>query len=674
MSAEENNVGVESACTEITDIKDVIRIIQSKKRLPFEYDKLSWEDSKKCDSILTKVDVENIQPEWKEALVSFILCSDPYHLFEHTLVNKDFLHILKTIIPHCHFATIVAVFKSIFNQFLKEMSNYKGQFLQFLEYLNDRHLLLKISMYYLETLAIDDPKMTECLGFLELYLTAVSTLRDYSPTRLSTLISELYFEMIRCKFTIVVTQLLLQSDIDDNRHSLIQAIVSHKLEISNFLSEIILEESPFMRDKLNDTIEQSFDGDEDLKKKLDSIENLVIDPSEMSLLQVLDVVVFLKEPDLSFKRIFIEHLLFGGNPFPFYKAVSRISDELHEFFVIHQSEIKQKPYLISFIMNKESFLESIMKVQLKVWIESGASTKEDMESLFRLIPVILEELDSLLQRIYGTVPLDEIPDMVNNFIRSIDYRKGRGFQLDLMRESQLRKWDRQMIEFDSILFSQVQDFVKNQRLLQFQRGIWVYSQNPTDTITRTPRVYFTVVSDNQLNLLVKEFDSKTEEDPIVEGMEIVYNHPTPVQPLSHSATIVIPLKSILFFESRSVSLKSASSSTTRLISLGQNNGYTKVKLLDKNRKRLLKVYLDTDEKKSIWLDGLQLLSPLDKKEGLSSETKGQLQNLVALRKDVQLVNLTTRVDLDAHIGLDSDDSEYYDLDTLISLPNHSYYE
>lgn len=663
-----------SDSSEVTDIKEVIRLIQSKKLLPFEYDKLSEGDSEKCESTLIKIDADNILPDCKDALVAFILCCDPRYLFEHTLVDKAFLRILKAIIPHCHFTAIVTAFRYIFNQFLKDMSEYKEQFLQFLEYLNDEHLLLKISMYYLETLAIDDPKMTDCLEFLELYLTTISTLKDYSAMRLSTLISELYFEMIRCKFTIVITQLLLQSDIDDARHAVIQAIVKHKLDISNFLAEITLGESPFMRDQLNATIEQSFDGDEDLKKKLDSIENLVIDPSEMNLLQVLDVVVFLKEPDLSFKRIFIEHLLFGGNPFPFYKAVSRISDELHEFFIVHQEELREKPYLISFIMNKESFLESIMKVQLKVWIESGASTKEDMESLFRLIPVILDELDTLLQRIYGAIPLDEIPDIVNNFIRSIDYRKGRGFQLDLLRESQLRKWDNQMVEFDSILSSQVQDFVKNQRLLQFQKGIWVYSQNPTDTINRTPRLYFTAVSDNQSTLLAREFEAKTEDDPIVEGMEIVYNSPTQAQSLQQSKTIVIPLKCIFFFESRDISVKSASSSSTRLINLGQNNGYTKVKLLDKSRKRLLKVYLDTEEKKSIWLDGLQLLSPLDKKDGLSTETKEQLQNLVSLRKDVQLVNLSTMVDLDANVDVDNEDAEYYDLDTLISLPNHSYYE
>ncbi|SMN18196.1 similar to Saccharomyces cerevisiae YLL007C Putative protein of unknown function [Maudiozyma saulgeensis] len=656
-------------------LQNISKLIQSKRRLPFVNDKLSWVESSKCLKFLTDIDPDKVPASWRELFMSFLVCSDISFEFEVIITDEKVHSILYNILPQCDFTTLITVFRTMFSQFLKEPTRYREEYLQFLEFLNTKHLLLNISMYYLETIAIDDPKLTECLNFLDLYLTTILLLTNFKPDRLSILVAELYFEMIRCQFTVVITQLLLQSDNSDIRHKIIQKIINKKIEISNFLAETKLEDCKYVEERLAQVIEESMDGDQDLKRKLDSIQNLTINSSELNLLQVLDVIVFLKEPDLTFKRIFIEHLLFGGNPFPFYKAVSRISDELHQFFIQHQSELKEKPYLISFIMNKESFLESIMKVQLKVWIESGSKSADDMESVFMLIPVLLEKLDTVLQDVYGAVPLDELPEIVNNFIKSIDYRKARDFQLDRMRRTQLEKWKQQMVEFDSILINQVHDFVKNQRLIRFQKGVWVYSQNPTDASLKQPKLYFTIVSDNQANLLVREFETKTETQPCVEGMKIVSKTASHIQPLQQSVTLVIPLKSIAYFESRDVSVRSQTgNSSTKLVNLGQLVGYTKVKLLDKNKKRLLKVYLDTKEKKSIWLDGLQLLSPYDIKENLSADTKQQQNDLISLRKDVQMVNLHTKIALDATVGLGEDDDEFYDLDTLLDLPLNNYYE
>ena len=655
--------------------QNINKLIQSKRRLPFVNDKLSWVESSKCLQFLTDVDPEKVSPTWRETFISFLVCSDLSFEFEVVLVDKKVHAILYNILPQCDFATIMTVFRTLINQFLKEPKNYREEFLQFLEFLNQKHLLLNISMYYLETIAINDPKLTECLNFLSSYLGTILSLRDFNSDRLSILITELYLEMIRCRFTVVITQLLLQSDISNTRHSVIQQIVTQKIEVSIFLSEIKLENCKYVEDKLFKIIEESINGDEDLQKKLDSIGNLTIDPTELNLLQVLDVIVFLKEPDLTFKRIFIEHLLFGGSPFPFYKAVSRISYELHEFFIKHQNELKTKPYLISFIMNKESFLESLMKVQLKIWIESSSKSAEDMESVFMLLPVLLEKLDKVLQEVYGTVPLSDLPEIVNDFIKSLDYRKARDFQLFRIRKNQLEKWENQMREFDSILFNQVHDFVKNQRLVRFQKGVWVYSQNPTDTVMRIPKLYFTIVSDNQANLLVREFETKTDTEPFVEGMKIVCKMTIHSQPIPQTPTIVIPLKHIAYFESRDNNVKvQTGNSSTKLVNLGQIVSYTKVKLLDKNKKRLLKVYLDTKEKKTIWLDGLRLLSPHDIKEDISGETKRQQDDLISLRKDVQMVNLHTKVDLDStSVGTEADD-EFYDINTLLNLHVHTYYE
>lgn len=651
------------------------KLIQSKRRLPFVNDKLSWVESSKCLQFLTDVDPEKISPTWRETFMSFLVCSDLSFEFEVVLVDKKVHIILYNILPQCDFATIITVFKTLFNQFLKEPTHYREEFLQFLEFLNQKHLLLNISMYYLETIAINDPKLTECLNFLGSYLTTILSLRDFNQDRLSVLITELYLEMIRCQFTVVITQLLLQSDISNTRHSVIQQIVTQKIEVSIFLSQIKLENCKYVEDKLFKIIEESINGDEDLQKKLDSIGNLTIDPTELNLLQVLDVIVFLKEPDLTFKRIFIEHLLFGGSPFPFYKAVSRISYELHEFFIKHQNELKTKPYLISFIMNKESFLESIMKVQLKIWIESSSKSTDDMESVFMLLPVLLEKLDKVLQDVYGTVPLSDLPDIVNNFIKSLDYRKARDLQLLRIRKNQLAKWEHQMGEFDSILFKQVHDFVKNQRLVRFQKGVWVYSQNPTDTAMRIPKLYFTIVSDNQANLLVREFETKTDTEPFVEGMKIVCKMTMHSQPITQTPTIVIPLKHIKYFESRDNNVKvQPGNSSTKLVNLGQIVSYTKVKLLDKNKKRLLKVYLDTKEKKTTWLDGLRLLSPNDIKEDISVETKKQQDDLISLRKDVQMVNLHTKVNLNSTSVSSEADNEFYDINTLLNLQVHTYYE
>lgn len=657
------------------NFQTINKLIQSKRRLPYVYDKLTWDESLQCFNFLTDIEPEKLtQSVWRDAFMSFMICSDPDFGFKFVLVNEKVHRILEHILPQCEFSPIITLFKTVFNQFLGAPKKYGASLLTFCEFLNDKHLLLNISMYYLETLLIDDPHLTECLNFLGLYLRCILSLKGSFPERLSTLIAKLYLEMIRSRFALVISQLLLQSENSEVRHSTIQQIVTQKIEISNFLADIKLKDCKYLEEQFVVTVEESVNGDEDLKHKLDNINKLAIDPVELNLLQVIDVIVFLKEPDLSFKRVFIEHLLFGGSPFPFYKTVSRISNEINNFFIKHQSELKSKPYLISFIMNKESFLNSIMRVQLRIWIESGAKTVKDMESIFELIPVLLEKLDLLLTDVYYSLPLEDLIRIVSNFIKSIDYKKARNFQLNKMRTEELDKWKAQMATFDSILLSQVHDFVRNQRLVRFQKGIWVYSQNPSDLSISCPKLYFTILSDNQANLLVREFESKTDEFPLVEGSRIVYKNPTPTQSLLLSTTIVIPLKSIAFFESRDVSTRSAASSSTQLIDLAQNKGYTKVKLLDMDKKRLLKVYLDTKEAKFIWLDGLKLISPHELNDSLSMETKEQLVDLISLRKDVQMVNLHTMEQLDPTVGLDENDDEYYDLDTLISLPKHFHYE
>lgn len=104
--------------------------------------------------------------------------------------------------------------------------------------------------------------------------------------------------------------------------------------------------------------------------------------------------------------------------------------------------------------------------------------------------------------------------------------------------------------------------------------------------------------------------------------------------------------------------------------------YTGVELKDRNDRTVLKFYLDTEEGRYIWLDGLKLISPFQH-EDISEDTKEQIDTLFDLRKNVQMINLNVRQDIIVPPPEPSDedeDEEFYNLETLKKVTQNFYFD
>lgn len=389
--------------------------------------------------------------------------------------------------------------------------------------------------------------------------------------------------------------------------------------------------------------------------------------SELSLLNAIDLITFATDSNLSFRKKFLERLLFEDDAFPIVKALSWLSDQLTHCFSSSFRAEEPTVFILQCFLNKDILIFSLVDKLMELWIESNAQSFDDLRSVLETFKVAFFQRDSFL----GAKEPDVGACLVN--IRSLTYEDLRKLQLKQIRASHYKKWEKQISQFDSMLSNQVLEYVRHQRLLQLQKGAWVYSENPLDNNVKQPKVYFLVLCDNQMNLLAREFRIRSEENPSVQGNEIISSSDTPA---SKSKTIVIPLRRINKFQHWRVQSENKVPENAKLINILNKAVYTEIHLLDKDAAKLLRFFLDTKEASYIWLDGLQLIvaSALGKKPALSDDIKSQISTLVDLRKNVQIIGLDDQTKLE-HSDQDSEAEEmYYDLETLQSVATDFHYD
>ena len=257
---------------------------------------------------------------------------------------------------------------------------------------------------------------------------------------------------------------------------------------------------------------------------------------------------------------------------------------------------------------------------------------------------------------------------------SMSYRFARTLQLDSIKKEQYRTWSSSIASFDTMLSGQVHDYVRHQRLLQLQKGTWVYAENPLNSEAGTPKVYFLIVSDNHASLLAREFETQTNDSPYLFDNKILTS--PGCEALANGRTKVVVLKHITSFKSTGLTTPSRRTGNNVYVKLDESNVYTEVELKDRNNKTVLKFYLDTEEGKYIWLDGLKLISP-SQHEDISEDTKDQIDTLFDLRKNVQMINLNVRQDIilpPPEASNESEDEEFYDLETLKKVTQNFYFD
>ncbi|CEP62740.1 Lmo1p LALA0_S06e02718g [Lachancea lanzarotensis] len=389
--------------------------------------------------------------------------------------------------------------------------------------------------------------------------------------------------------------------------------------------------------------------------------------SDLSLVNAIDLITFCKDSNLSFRKKYSERLLFEDDAFPIVKGLPWLSDQLAQCFHQFFAEDKSSVFIMQCFLNKDILIYSLVDKLMELWIESNAQDFADFGSVLETFEIAFFQHDNFL----GATEPDVGTCLVN--IRSLTYADLRSTQLKQLRNIHYKKWETQVSHFDSMLSNQVLEFVRHQRLLQLQKGAWVYSDNPLDRSVKQPRVYFIILSDNQMNLLAKEYRLRTESNPTVNGNEIVS---APDSSASKSKTLIIPLRRVHRFQHWRIQSESKVPENSKLINILNKAVYTEIHLMDKEANVLLKFFVDTKEASYIWLDGLQLLvaAAQGKTPTLSDELKSQVASLIDLRKNVQIIGLDDKTDLTDNIEGSSAEDQYYDLDILQSVTANFHYD
>lgn len=651
--------------------------------------KLNSLDSKACLNYLTTLKDKVGTPVLRPLFDKFMIHCDTDVLFDDAIVSQGFLQFLKSLIPFRSWSKQIQNVMLILNGFINNPDRYKEAFMIFTEHTRDNKIYIQSFIQFLQVFSIKDPMVKDTLHCIASILRTYMILKDFYPERMGYLLSTLLIELARCDIPNIQTLLVLQSESAEVRDLIINELIPVHLEMYNFLFSKNLKEYVSLQDMLKRSINTVVPQDVVLKAKFEKFNENYDDLQDLNLLQLSNLINFLDQSNTSFKETFREHLLFGTNCFPLFKLLFRVSDDIQCFFNNNKQYLKERPYLATFVLNKEALLYVLMNLELQMWISSEGESDADIVSLADLVPVVLRRVDKEAIRLMQDKPYEAFPGIIFGFLELVDYEKARQFQVEETKELHERQWSSRVEEFDEVLTTHVYEFVKHQRLLSLQKGNWVFSENPLDPTNSHPAVYFIILSDNHSNILVREFAKETDSTPQIHDNEIVAQDAE----IAATPTTSIPLRNIAIFECEEMNAKTPSIvNQLHLINLVDKKYFCEVSLLNKNRRVLLNFFADSKEKKYMWFDGLQLLSPLPIEMKLSKGTQEQINSLIQLRRNIQLLNLHQIEDLEPkvceenhHSGIhvdaiddkeddEDDEDEVYNLETLKEVSKNFFYD
>ncbi|KAF8005505.1 hypothetical protein HF325_000962 [Metschnikowia pulcherrima] len=383
-----------------------------------------------------------------------------------------------------------------------------------------------------------------------------------------------------------------------------------------------------------------------------------------TILLAMDLKVFLKDPNMAFKKKFHEELIMSDHDrtFPLYLFIADCTDLWLEIF--HKKETF--PQLAKHILSWELMIYFSMNNCLSLWEEtkSRLESPSDIKGVIELLKINISYLEDSLNH------NSNIEDCLEDFtLRTTeDIRRD---QFRDLKNSHASKWSARFAEFDKTLARETIDFVCEQRVMQLLKGSWVHTEAHADRLfdgkvkkSSSANYYFIVLSPNRKNLHYKEHSEIATLKPTLEEME------------SHS----IALKDIADFKSIKIGSlvgENDKSKSSSLISVKGTISYEKIILLDRHGKSILSFYTNSEDKKAVWLDGLKMLKGMADERDLSSETAEQVSSLQSIRKNTQLLVLESNDfdDVAPRPGEDSDDSEqFYDIFELTKIADEFHYK
>lgn len=392
----------------------------------------------------------------------------------------------------------------------------------------------------------------------------------------------------------------------------------------------------------------------------DNPRKFVVD--NFSILLAMDLKIFLKDPNMSFKKKFHEQLMMSdyNRTFPINEFIRQVT---YLWIDVFQSKVKY-PHTFDNILSWELMIFYTMRSCLLLWDETKAqlSNPSDIDKILMLIRDNIDLIEHDLG--VGEKSIDECLDLTN-------YLQLRGNQINNIKTQISDQWDPNLKEFNKNLSLEVMDFVCEQRVIQLLKGSWVFTESYGETLmkqskksmssvgatantTDSPRFYFILISPNRQLLYYKEFIDKPVVKPSYEEME----------------QYAIRLSDIVDFHSIKVGDQIGEDDkkkNSRLISIKGTISYEKITLLGANNEKLISFYTDTEVNKYVWLDGLKMLKNMIKPGQLSLETEKQLDTLIDIRRNTQLLNLEK-----VEVGT-KDNDDFYNINELVNVAGDFYY-
>lgn len=367
-----------------------------------------------------------------------------------------------------------------------------------------------------------------------------------------------------------------------------------------------------------------------------------------SILLAMDLKIFLKDPNMTFKKRFHEELIMSDHnrTFPLNLFIS----ECTKLWVGVFHDKKRYARLNVHILSWELMIYYSMFNCLLLWQDTKAQLEnnEDMTGIVKLLLANVKYLEESLGQDVS------IEDALEVFSRRTS-EQIRHYQILEMKKLHNAKWAPYFLEFDRTLQSEVMEFVCEQRVMQLLKGSWVLTESHAEKLKNKSAVadnsyYFLMLSPNRKAILFKRFAEKPTLKPSLEEMEALY----------------VELKDIAHYSSVRIGQslgEEDKAKHSRLISVKGSICYERLTLLNKADRPLLTFFTDSEMKKAVWLDGLKMLKGSLGFNELSAETSSQLASLKDIRKNTQLLVLEGKSFANVEFDNESDD-DLYDLAEL----------
>ncbi|EJS42748.1 YLL007C [Saccharomyces arboricola H-6] len=650
-------------------LENVKILLNSKLRTPVKL--LTSTESKICyNTLIDNVNANKLGGEYVELLANYVLLCDEKYLCEVASPDSRFWNILcnncEKLRPEVSVSNLVRLFNIVIN-----LADTDEAITSVCRISTANPQIIGMLLQILSRRPIQVPLFKDTILCITLFLKCLLILCETSVSHAVEFVPAILLLLFQYKFPASIAELVY---VEDLQPLILEQFVPLKQKLINFLSSVNIDDySCSLKENLMRAINDHSVFQKGLEMEMGKLPSI-------NLLNAYDTFTFLNSPNRSFKRLYTEQLLFGENDFPLYEAIFKLSDQFRRLFNLNGKQEGLHSYseqglelnVAITVLNRQTLFYKTLELFLRFWIESLAKSENDMVSLLNLAIITLRYVCLSSEDLESARKTKSLLKSQIETLDSMDYKLARDLQLDSIKKDHYRTWSSNIASFDTMLSGQVHDYVRHQRLLQLQKGIWVYAENPLNSEVGTPKVYFIIVSDNHASLLAREFETQTDELPYLFDNKILTS--PSCEALANGRTKVVVLKHITSFKITELTTPSRGTGSNVYIKLNESNVYTEVDLKDRNDRTLLKFYLDTEEGKYIWVDGLKLISP-SQHEDISNDTKEQIDTLFDLRKNVQMINLNVHPDTVVPAPkMNDEDEEFYDLETLKKVTENFYFD